>query len=163
MSGNPQPFEPQERQRKGGRSSSNSIILCCQTTCLETWKLVTYFCQLFTHAHVDWWSDQIIEAQRRCTTHLDYVGDVTSCPDPLKDFPREITHMIEDQAANDSIFGGVLTRRLGFHRKPNPLHVLLELPVVDEGFFPFRNQLGFKLLREFHHGAPSLNRFWLSC
>lgn len=29
--------------------------------------------------------------------------------------------------------------------------VLLELPVINKGIFPFRNKLSFKLLRELHH------------
>lgn len=39
----------------------------------------------------------------------------------------------------------------GSAKKMDFLDVLLELPVINKGLFPFRNKLTLKLFRELHH------------
>lgn len=44
--------------------------------------------------------------------------------------------------------GNVISGRT---KKMDFFYVLLELPVIDKGLFPFRNKLTLKLLGELHH------------
>lgn len=47
--------------------------------------------------------------------------------------------------------GGGRGRGGGAEGELDPLDVLLEEPVVDEGLFPLRDKLRLQILRELHH------------
>ena len=53
--------------------------------------------------------------------------------------------------------GGRRRRRNRGSRELDSLNELLEVPVIDERIFPFRNQLSFQFLREFHHFSSNLS------
>lgn len=66
----------------------------------------------------------------------------------MADFLDEGANRIEN---GETEIGVNVLGLFGYSGKLNLLDVLLELPVIDEGVFPFWDELSFELLGELHH------------